>query len=171
VALTVADDGRSASGRMQGLAMFMPARGTPPALGWRQVRGTAPPRQERPWTRDIKPVRDNAHLLFAVRVALPDVQIMTQTGGDGQVTVWLHDGTSSWATLVEGQAVAYLGGPRDLAAELEHAWDWWTGHGEPSLYDFGMTVTTGPHGQTVWCQDPAAGPYWPASEESPALRP
>ncbi|MER6142455.1 methyltransferase domain-containing protein [Streptomyces sparsogenes] len=38
VALTVADDGRSATGWMQGLALFMPARGASPT-GW-STRGT-----------------------------------------------------------------------------------------------------------------------------------
>jgi protein-L-isoaspartate O-methyltransferase len=53
VALTVAEDGRSASGWMQGLATFMPARGSDPERGWWQVRGEDPPCAERPVKRDL----------------------------------------------------------------------------------------------------------------------
>ncbi|MEE1927421.1 methyltransferase domain-containing protein [Streptomyces sp. TRM 70351] len=169
VALTVAADGRSATGWMQGLAMFMSARGAAPALGWRQVRGDAPPRRERRLTRDLRPLRDSADLLFAVRVVLPDVQVLTRTEGD-QVTVWLHDGVSSWATLVGSHAVVYGGGPRDLAAELDQAWEWWLRRGSPGLYDFGMTVAVEPHSQVVWCGNPHAGPYWPGPRPGAAAR-
>lgn len=44
VALTVAGDGMSAAGWMQGLAAFMPSWGTTQSRrGWRQVRGDNPP--------------------------------------------------------------------------------------------------------------------------------
>lgn len=161
VALTVADDGRSATGWMQGLAMFMPARGTRPALGWRQIHGDAPTADERPFERDLRPLREDAHLLFAVRVHLPDVQVTTGVDDDG-VNVWLHDSVCSWATLTtlpDGQAIAYQGGPRRLADELEPVWDWWVSEGEPALYDFGMTVE--PDRQYVWCRDATTGPRWP----------
>ncbi|MFI0765220.1 methyltransferase domain-containing protein [Streptomyces sp. NPDC021218] len=160
VALTIADDHRSAVGWMQGLAMFMPARGTPPASRWPHVRGTGPADDERPFARDLRPLKDDAHLLFAPRIHLPDVQISTGVDDDG-VNVWLHDGAASWATLTtlpDGEARACQGGPRRLADELEPAWDWWLAEGQPTLYDFGMTV--GPEHQYVWCRDPATGPRW-----------
>ncbi|MEO3750087.1 protein-L-isoaspartate O-methyltransferase [Streptomyces sp. B6B3] len=163
VALTVAEDGRSATGWVQGLAMFMPARGSRAARGWRQVRGDEAPRGERAPKRDPRALRDNAHLLFALRVALPDVRITT--GGDHRgegATAWLDDGVASWATLVapdDGEPVAYLGGPRDLLDEVERAWDDWRELGEPGLYDHGMTVE--PDRQYVWCHDPVSGPRWP----------
>ncbi|MEU7246492.1 protein-L-isoaspartate O-methyltransferase, partial [Streptomyces sparsogenes] len=161
VALTVADDGRSATGWMQGLAMFMPARGARPALGWRQIHGAGPPDDQRPFGRNLDPLREDAHLLFALRVHLPDVQVTTGVDDDG-VNVWLHDGISSWATLTTlpgGQAIAYQGGPRRLADELEPAWDWWVSEGGPTPYDFGMTVE--PDRQYVWCRDASTGPRWP----------
>ncbi|WP_230993550.1 hypothetical protein [Streptomyces endocoffeicus] len=83
VALTVTEDHRSAVGWMRGLATFMPARGAPPASGWLHVRGTGPADDERPFARDLRPLRDNAHLLFALRIHLPDVQISTGVDDDG----------------------------------------------------------------------------------------
>lgn len=157
VALTVADDGQSATGWMQGLAQFMPARGADPSLSWHEVRGNGPPQEQRPLNRDLHAL-PNAHLLFALRVVLPDVQIITTTD-DQAVTAWLHDGVASWATLDGDQNVAYLGGPRDLVEELGHGWEQWTAQGEPDLYDFGMTVE--PEHQWVWCQDPHN--HWPAA--------
>lgn len=169
VALTVAGDGRSASGWVQGLAQFMPARGTNTGGDWAQVRGTGPVEAERPITRDLLPLRDDAHLQFALRVQMPDVQITTAVDEDG-VNAWLHDGASSWATLSAlggGKTVAHQGGPRRLADDLEAAWDWWQDAGAPELYDWGMTVEQG--GQWVWCLDPVTGPQWPAAGRAAPL--
>lgn len=162
VALTVAPDGCSASGWMQGLATFMPARGTGQGLALHQVRGQAAPDVETPFPRDIRPLHEDGSLLFALRVAVPDIRISSEAN-DG-VTIWLHDGRSSWATLVapEGKtAVAYQGGPRRLVDEVEEAWQAWSAHGAPSLYDYGMTVT--PEKQYIFANDPDRGPRWPAS--------
>jgi SAM-dependent methyltransferase len=165
VALTVAEDGRSASGWMQGLATFMPARGSDPERAWWQVRGEDPPREERPVKGDmLVTLRGNVHLLFALRIALPHVRITIATGGENGVTAWLHDGVASWAALVapddgDGESVAYLGGERDLLVEVERAWDGWRELGEPDLYDYGMTVE--PDRQYVWCRDAGTGPRWP----------
>ncbi|MEV0281106.1 methyltransferase domain-containing protein [Streptomyces sp. NPDC050610] len=158
VALTVADDGASATGWMQGLATFMPSRGTDQGRSWHQVRGTGTP-AEHPLYRDPRPLHEDRNLLFALRVALPDVQLITRA--DDGVTVWAHDGHSSWATLTApdtGPITAYQGGPRRLDKEIEHAWQQWTKAGAPGLYDFGMTVT--PHRQFVWSNDPTTGPQW-----------
>lgn len=100
VALTVAEDGRSATGWMQGLAQFMPARGTGRArVSYQEVRAAAggPVGAVRPVGRRLEPLRDDIHLRFAVRVALPDVQIKTAEDDDG-LNAWLHDG-GSWAAL------------------------------------------------------------------------
>lgn len=164
VALTVAADGRSATGWVQGLAQFMPARGTGAlARSFAQVRGTGPVEDERVSVRGLAPLRDNAHLLFALRVALPDVRITTGTDADG-VNAWLHNDTTSWASLSalgDGRILVRQGGPRRLADEMEHAWDAWIAAGSADLYDYGMTVT--PTGQYVWAHDAATGPRWSAS--------
>lgn len=164
----MAEDGKSATGWVQGLAQFMSARGTAgPARTFSQVRGTAPAEAERSMTRNLEPLRDNAHLRFALRVALPDVRITTAEDEDG-LNAWLHDegGVGSWATLSavgsggddDNSTVVHQAGPRRLADELEEAWDAWIAMASPNLYDYGMTVE--PDGQYVWCGDAATGPRW-----------
>jgi protein-L-isoaspartate(D-aspartate) O-methyltransferase len=165
VALTVAEDGRSATGWMQGLAQFMPARGRGPGTGrdFVQIRGDGEPEDRRAVVRDLAPLREDAHLRFALRVALPEVRVRASPDADG-TNAWLHDGSSSWAALSAlggGRAVAYQGGPRRLADELESAWDRWTARGCPTVYDHGMTVTPGE--SYVWANDPLTGPRWPAA--------
>ncbi|WP_229352846.1 methyltransferase domain-containing protein [Streptomyces sp. UNOB3_S3] len=160
VALTVADDGKSATGWMQGLAAFMPSRTTPEARrSWRQVRGDRPTEDERALA--LPPGRRNdGNVLFVLRVCLPDVEVFTRTGDDHRVTGFLHDGHSSWATLTAcggGTTLVRQGGPRRLADEAERVLDGWAQQGEPSLYDFGMTVL--PDTQFTWCKDPGTGPY------------
>lgn len=162
VALTVAADGGSASGWMQGLAQFMPAQGTGPGADFAHVRGTAPADDERTVGRDLRPLHSDWHLRFALRVALPEVRIGTAVDEDG-VNAWLHDGTSSWAVLSatgDGTTVAHQGGPRRLAELLETAWDGWLAAESPELYDFGMTVEAGQ--QYVWAWDAINGPRWPS---------
>jgi len=163
VALTVAADGRSATGWVQGLAQFMPARGAAPGRDLKQVRDRGLlEHADRSLARDVQRLHQDVHLLFALRVALPEVHIHTAVREDGAYA-WLHDGDSSWASLAPrgtGKAVASQGGPRRLADELERAWDEWLALGEPELYDYGLTVE--PHRQYVWCQDADTGPRWPA---------
>ncbi|MGW8574027.1 methyltransferase domain-containing protein [Streptomyces niveus] len=156
VALDVADDGRSATGWIQGLAQFMPARGSGCArVSYQQIRAAAGGAvgAVRPVSRRLEPLRDDIHLRFALRVALPDVQITTAEDDDG-LNAWLHD-ASSWAAL---STVVHQGGPRRLANELDRVWERWLGDGSPSLYDYGMTVE--PHRQYVWCGRPGSGAGW-----------
>ncbi|MFI2188671.1 methyltransferase domain-containing protein [Streptomyces sioyaensis] len=167
VALTVAPDGCSATGWMQGLATFMPARGTDQGKIWEQVRGDEAPDAEGAFGRTLEPLHRDANVLFALRVILPDIRIRTEA--DQGVTAWVHDGNSSWATIIApqtGQAVAYQGGPRRLVTELEEAWQAWETHGAPGLYEFGMTRT--PEEQYIWSNDPDTGPKW--STDAPALK-
>jgi protein-L-isoaspartate(D-aspartate) O-methyltransferase len=169
VALAVAEDGRSATGWAQGLAQFMPARGTAADRDWHEVRGSGSVEAERPMSRDLAPLRDDAHLRFALRVQLPEVHIATAVDEDG-VNAWIHDGATSWASLSAvgaGRAIAYQGGRRRLADEVEAAWDWWRSVGAPEVYDWGMTVT--PRRQRVWCLDPVSGPRWPGAEREARL--
>ncbi|MFI2030108.1 methyltransferase domain-containing protein [Streptomyces buecherae] len=169
VALTVAADGRSASGWMQGLATFMPSRGTDQGRPWETVRGAAPPDEETPMARDdLALLHTDANLLFALRVALPDVRVRTEAPPDRRAIAWLHDGHSSWATIVSpaaGPALAYQGGPRRLAAELDAAWRDWRQAGSPTVYDFGMTRTR--EEQHVWSGDPVTGRRWRVEREPP----
>ncbi|MDG9703291.1 methyltransferase domain-containing protein [Streptomyces sp. DH37] len=164
VALTVAADGRSASGWMQGLGMFMPARGTGQGAPFHRIRDQHPLKAEGPFPRSLDALAgpEGGHLLFALRVLLPEVHITTEIGDGGGVTAWLHDGRSSWATVVSPPgpgpaAVAYQGGPRHLADEVLGAWTVWERRGAPGLYDFGLTRT--PEEQWIWSGDPS-GPRW-----------
>ncbi|MET9290907.1 methyltransferase domain-containing protein [Streptomyces sp. NPDC003077] len=172
VALTVSADGRSATGWVQGLATFMPARGTSPGRLLHQVHGDRPPRSRRRLERDPRPLHTDGNLLFALRVALPDVQVTTQDGDEDGLTVWLHDGDASWSRLRAprtGPATVEQGGPHRLADALEDAWDQWLTDGAPTLYDFGMTVTE--HSQYVWCRNADTGPRWPLPPQRAAADP
>lgn len=60
------------------------------------MRGTGPADDERPFARDLHPLKDNTHLRFALRIHVPDVRISTGVDDDG-VNVWIHDGVASWA--------------------------------------------------------------------------
>ncbi|MEW2547269.1 methyltransferase domain-containing protein [Streptomyces sp. NPDC047002] len=169
VALTVAPDGRSASGRVQGLAQFMSARGAEDrARDYAAVRGTGPADGERPVHRDLTPLHEGYGLRFALRVAVPGLRLTTAVDEDG-VNAWLHDGHGSWASLTaepDGTTTARRGGPRRLADEVEHAWDRWRALGSPGPREYGMTVHQ--DRQYVWCLDPATGPRWPVGDGAPA---
>ncbi|WP_395292187.1 methyltransferase domain-containing protein [Kitasatospora hibisci] len=177
VALTVAADGRSASGWVQGLAQFMPDRGPAagagpgaggPAAGYAQVRGDGPPETEHRVERDLVPLCEDWDLRFALRVAVPDAVFTTAVDEDG-TSAWVHDGARSWAALSAaggGTVVVHQGGPRRLGDEVLAAWDQWTGLGRPSRYDYGITVTPGV--QWVWVGDAATGPRWPVGRAAAA---
>ncbi|MEU0009443.1 hypothetical protein ABZ079_35805 [Streptomyces sp. NPDC006314] len=91
VALTVTDDGRSATGWVQGLAQFMPDRRTlPTEPDYAQVRTRSEPAEERSWHRDLAPLRDDVHLRFALRLALPHLRFTLAEDADG-LNAWLHD--------------------------------------------------------------------------------
>lgn len=155
VALTVAADGESAAGHVEGLATFMAARGTDPGRDYAAVRGDDDARDERDVERDLSPLREDVRLAFALRVALPEVRVATAVDEDG-VNAWLHDGRESWAMLAAlggSRTVAYQGGPRLLWDEVEDAWRWWDAAGRPGVERFGLTVT--PDGESVWLDAPA----------------
>ncbi|WP_344445381.1 methyltransferase domain-containing protein [Kitasatospora nipponensis] len=163
VALTVADDHRSATGWMQGLAQFMPARDrSRPEPAFAEVRGHGPADHRGAMERGLEPLRADWDLLFTLRVTLPAVRITTAVDQDG-TSAWIHDGLASWAVLSArpGGATVHGGGPRRLAAELEAAWRTWETHDRPGVYDYGMTVR--PDRQYVWLNDPDTGPRWPTS--------
>ncbi|WP_234371177.1 methyltransferase domain-containing protein [Streptomyces sp. XY431] len=175
VALTVADDGRSASGWVQGLAQFMADRTgpVPPTAGWAgytAVRGGGPAATERRIDRDLAPLEGDWNLRFALRVAVPDAMVTTGRDEDG-VNAWVHDGRTSWASFSavgDGTTVLHQGGERRrIGDELVTAWRAWEELGRPEPYDYGITVT--PDRQWVWLNQPDAdGPRWPIDDATPA---
>ncbi|MDX2395206.1 hypothetical protein NJL88_35170 [Streptomyces sp. DK15] len=160
IALTVADDGKSATGWVQGLATFMPGRGTDQGREYHAIRSGAATDRSAHVDRDLGALTD-PNLLFALRVSHPDIRISTEGDGRG-LAVRLHDGISSWATAFtdeSGATDASEGGPRHLLAEVEAGRRHWEERGSPPLWDFGMTV--GPDHQEVWVGAPDARPYFP----------
>lgn len=155
-ALTVADDGQSASGWLQGLALFMPDR--------HATRTTPQPPTFRPGNddqfTDADLVTDLAagHLLFALRVSHPHI-LITVDQQHGQPRVELRDetGRTAHAEPTTGTRVRISGDGEDLWPDLRAGYQLWRGRGRPEQWDFGMTVT--PRTQTVWVHSPQDGPY------------
>ncbi|MFF8387368.1 methyltransferase domain-containing protein [Streptomyces kanasensis] len=173
VALTVSDDGASAEGWVQGLGMFMPARGVDQGLELHQVRERSPGGSTTAVFDRAAAGLADASLLFALRVLLPDVRVSIATGprsgGGAAVAAWLHDAHSSWARLTDhpdGRTTVERGGPRRLDEEITTGWDRWEKVGRPSLYDFGMTRTE--HEQCIWSEVDGVRQRW---EPTPAPRP
>ncbi|MFF7995052.1 protein-L-isoaspartate O-methyltransferase [Kitasatospora xanthocidica] len=175
VALTVADDGRSAQGWVQGLAQFMgdrhgPAQPDTGSTAYAAVRGSAEPEARREVEHDLAAL-DDWDLRFALRVAVPDAVVLTARDDDG-LNAWIHDGDQSWATFVARGAgepsLLLQGGPRRIGDEVLAAWTQWEELGRPSRYNYGVTVT--PHGQRAWQGDPETGPQWPIARLHQATR-
>ncbi|MER6365166.1 methyltransferase domain-containing protein [Kitasatospora sp. NPDC001527] len=173
VALTVAADGRSASGWVQGLGQFMADRtaAVPPvagAGGYRAVRGEGPADAQRPVGRDLASLESDWDLRFALRVAVPDAVVFTGRDEDG-VSAWVHDGVAAWAMFSAtgtGGSVLFQGGGRRIGEELMLAWERWEEHGRPDPYEYGITVT--PERQFAWLNSPDGGPRWVLSQAAPA---
>ncbi|MFD4133555.1 protein-L-isoaspartate O-methyltransferase [Streptomyces goshikiensis] len=155
-ALTVAADGKSASGWLQGLALFMGDRhatgtATSPALA---LGGEAAVDDQEMFEDLI-----GGHLLFALRVSHPGIVVSVEESGT-RARVRLRDESSGRSALVErtdGGLVAVSGEGQELWAALRTGYQLWRGRGRPEQWDFGMTVS--PAGQTVWIHDPGSGPY------------
>ncbi|MEY9940536.1 protein-L-isoaspartate O-methyltransferase [Streptacidiphilus sp. MAP5-3] len=166
VALTVEPTADAATGWVQGLGQFMADRHhahprTTGHAGFRTVRGSSAPDNKRTLDRELAPLHENWNLKFALRVAVPDVEVITAVDDDG-VNAWLHDGARSWAALSttgDGAVTLYQGGARRIGDDVVAAWDQWEEHGQPVPYDYGMTVT--PTAQWAWLGNPTTGPRWP----------
>ena len=123
--MTATPDGEAASGHVAGLATFMAARGTARGRDYAAVRGHGDVKDERGVAWDLSPLREDARLTFALRVALPEVRVLT-AADEGGGNAWLRDGRESWAMLAAlgDRTVAYQGGPRLLWDEVEAVWRW-----------------------------------------------
>ncbi|WP_093864467.1 hypothetical protein [Streptomyces sp. TLI_053] len=173
LALTVAADGLSASGWVQGMAQFMadrtaPAPPTAGRAGYNAVRGDGPAASEHRIDRDLAPIEGDWNLRFALRVAVPDAMITTGRDEEG-INARIHDGRSSWASFSavgDGTTVLHQGGGRRIGDELMTAWTAWEDLDRPEPWDFGVTVT--PERQWAWLHTPDSELRWPIYEAAAA---
>ncbi|MET9931728.1 MULTISPECIES: protein-L-isoaspartate O-methyltransferase [unclassified Streptomyces] len=155
-ALTVAEDGKSATGWLQGLATFM---GDRHATGTAASPAPAPGDETAADDQEMFEDLTGGHLLFALRVSHPGIVVSVE-GSGAQARVRLREETSGRSALVEradGALVAVSGEGRELWAALRTGYQLWRERGQPEQWDFGMTVS--PAGQIVWIHDPGNGPY------------
>ncbi|MGW7753705.1 methyltransferase domain-containing protein [Streptomyces violaceusniger] len=102
---------------------------------------------------------------FALGLRVPDVAHNPDRKRDGRRAVWFYGtrGSSdrSWAVAVfrddRKEAKVYQSGPRRLWDEVESAYHWWVGYGEPAHSRFGLTVTA--EETHAWLDDSANS--WP----------
>ncbi|MFI6155092.1 protein-L-isoaspartate O-methyltransferase [Kitasatospora sp. NPDC051170] len=152
--LTVAQDGRSASGPFLEDVSFMWVRDQRPDSGEfdiDDIRRSAS-------ATDPADLADHTHAAFAVGLRLPDLYRQDvwagyDRHGTGRTEIW--DGTSyahcryaDW----DGPHAVSQSGPRSLWDELETAHRWWHDQGRPGLERLGLTVT--PERHTVWLDHP-----------------
>ncbi|WP_268830198.1 hypothetical protein [Streptomyces roseoverticillatus] len=154
--LAVADDGKSASGRVVDAVTFMALRG--------QRGGEAPDMRavvkahlaDAEKTRtdaDLSPVRSELGAEFLLHALVPGIRIVF-----GETTWWFEarDGVSWAAWKPDGRVRQW--GPRRLVDEAVLAVSAWRDAGAPALSAFGVTV--GGDGECVWAHGPE-GPSWP----------
>lgn len=154
-ALTVAEDGKSATGWLQGLATFMGDRHAASAA---TSPAPAPGGEEAADDQEMFEDLTGGHLLFALRVSHPGIVVSVE-GSGAQARVRLREETLGRSALVEradGGLVTVSGEGRELWAALRTGYRLWCERGRPEQWDFGMTVS--PAGQTVWVHDPGR-PY------------
>ncbi|GGX93437.1 methyltransferase domain-containing protein [Streptomyces hiroshimensis] len=159
VRLSVAEDGRTASGPFVMSSAFMRLRGQ---------RETFPPRAAYPGSdrpasgcRRVSPLSpddmgDWIHM-FTIGVCAPGLFCRVEKRDGGAYRLWLFDmAVTSWATAdyEKGRTEFDVAesGPRRLWAEVEQVMDWWYANGRPGFGRYGLTVT--PEGQSVWLDAP-----------------
>ncbi|MFE9396818.1 methyltransferase domain-containing protein [Streptomyces flavidovirens] len=99
---------------------------------------------------------------FALGLRVRDCTQAVADKREGARPVWFYGlRDRSWACVMfrDGQSEArvWQSGPRRLWDEVEAAYHWWVGHGEPDHTRFGLTVTR--EGQRAWLDDPSDS--WP----------
>ncbi|MFD4654186.1 methyltransferase domain-containing protein [Kitasatospora sp. NPDC058444] len=153
--LTVADDGRSASGPFVEDVAFMWVRGQRPGSGEFEIEDV------RHGPSDLAPdaVAEDTDAAFAIGLRLPGLfRQVVSAGydrlGTGRFEVWdgvsyAHCRLADW----DGKHAVSQSGPRNLWDELTAVHAWWQRQGEPGLDRFGLTVTVaGEH--RVWLDEP-----------------
>ncbi|MFJ4190412.1 rRNA adenine N-6-methyltransferase family protein [Kitasatospora sp. NPDC089509] len=153
--LTVAEDGRSASGPFVEDVAFMWVRDQRPSSGEFDVEDV----RYGPSRLDPAEVGEQTDAAFAIGLRLPDVFRRTVWAGfdrfgTGRAEVW--DGQSyAHCRLADrdGPHAVSQSGPRSLWDEVTAAHGWWVRSGRPGLTRLGMTVSvTGEH--LAWLDEP-----------------
>ncbi len=161
VRLTVAPDGRGASGRFTRAVEFMKARAQRLVRPANSVYlpdgfpGDSTTTSTSLTAADGFADRFGA-FTFAAGLRIPGC-VWASDERDGDHSVWWYSLTDhSWAAVLFRHSVpvstVHQSGPRRLWDEAEAAWRWWTDRGRPDPTRFGLTVT--PTGQRAWLDDP-----------------
>ncbi|KUL55224.1 protein-L-isoaspartate(D-aspartate) O-methyltransferase [Streptomyces sp. NRRL F-4489] len=166
--LTVAEDGRSASGPFTGPVEFMKLRAQrlPPVVHREYVSGSVADGDTRttPLVEEafLDGERFSAHG-FALGLLVPDCRQVVAWKEDGARPVWLYSlSDRSWACAQfrDGERTrVWQHGRRRLWDEVEAAHVWWQENGRPGHDRFGLTVDDGGH--WAWLDDPSRA--WPLS--------
>lgn len=151
VKLTVADDGKSASGDFLRPVEFMKARAH--RGQWPQHADYVPdpwPATVRESTTDLSPedLTDGV-AEFVLGLAVPDATHTATRRPDGRVDAWFYslaEGDRSWAAVSWGPdgepGRVCQHGDRELWTSVEFGLDFWNGERQPAIDCFGLTVDT-----------------------------
>ncbi len=164
VALTVAADGRTASGMFTALVQFMSLRAQRQDLPAYGDYVTAESRENAEASTTVLTL--GATLAgewdisrFVLGLLVPDCTVVFDAPQDGRQPVWLCSlgGDRSWACVLfredEQPSTVYQYGGRRLWDEAEAAHAWWQEQGRPGLGRLGLTVDG--HGrQHIWVDTP-----------------
>ncbi|KOG46199.1 methyltransferase domain-containing protein [Streptomyces varsoviensis] len=158
--LTVSRDGRQAAGPFTGPVEFMKLRGrrlpfeghAPYAAGMAEGSTSSSSVTETEFRRGRFGAPE-----FAVGLRVPDIVRRAGEKRNGGLPVWfysLSDRSVACAMFRGGQETkVWQAGPRRLWDEVEAAYRWWGGRGEPDHTRFGLTVTA--DATRAWLDDPA----------------
>lgn len=162
VRLTVSRDGTSATGTLGDPVEFMKVRAQRPRLDQAAHLPDGFPGDATTHTTTLttdtigldNPLRHP--FMAAARLLVRDCAYLGDRRG-GSRSVWLYGLTDrSWAAAVlhdhTPTSTVYQSGPRRLWDELEAAYHWWTGAGEPTPGRFGLTVDR--RGEHTWLDAP-----------------
>ncbi|MBH1938974.1 methyltransferase domain-containing protein [Streptomyces sp. AV19] len=161
-ALTLARDGRSASGRLTALVQFMSLRAQRQALPEYADYVTDESREKADRGTTVLTLADTLAgewdiSRFALGLLVPDCTVIVDTPRDGRQPVWLCGlADRSWACILfredQQPSTVYQYGERRLWDEAEAAHTRWHQLGRPGTGRLGLTVDN--QGQHVWVDTP-----------------
>lgn len=163
VRLTVARDGRSASGPFTRPVNFMRMRSQrlvrPEHGSYVLAQGTGGADKSTTAVTESEFLTGSFDVeAFTVGLQVPACTHTPDRKRDGKRPVWFYGLTDkSWAVVIfrdsHDIATVYQSGPRRLWDEVEAAYRWWQEQGRPGFDRFGLTVTAGR--QVPWLDDPS----------------